>query len=152
FMTAARFAGALVALGVIGLVMARVHNRARAASVAGFLCATVAVLLGFATRTGFLSAALILGLLAIASGFLAAVVQALVWPLLMDTYPPAVRVRVFSTYGLALTLGFGLASAVAAADQSLLGVTWRACYLIFGALTVLASVGALMVRDPGRGR
>ena len=81
-------------------------------------------------------------------------VQALHFPLLMDSYPPRVRVRALSAYsalgdvGLAYVLS-PLLVAVLAATFSL---TWRGIFLVMGIMSLLGTSVAFRLRDPGFGR
>jgi ABC-type branched-subunit amino acid transport system ATPase component len=148
----ARVAGAVVAVLVVGLIASHARNRARIAALGGLACAAVAVGQGFVVGGWIIGPALSLALLAFAGGFLAIVVQALVWPLLFDIYPPARRVRAFAIGGAATTLGLAAVPAIAALDGNVLGLTWRVTFLALAGCTLVASVAALAVGDPGKER
>lgn len=77
--------------------------------------------------------------------------QALNRPLLMDTYPPEGRVRVFSYYQGAQLLSEVLPPFAIAVLVGVLGYTWRGVFLVMGIITLAAAFFALRLRDPGFG-
>ncbi len=72
-------------------------------------------------------------------------------PLLMDSYPPAVRARSFSLYRSAQVSGQILAPLSVGLLTAILGFTWRGAFLIMGLVCVLISFTSLGLRDPGTG-
>jgi ABC-type branched-subunit amino acid transport system ATPase component/sugar phosphate permease len=101
---------------------------------------------GLATGAGVL--ALILVLDGLSSGATTAVHQ----PLLMDSYPPAARVRVFSLYRVFDQFGNVLAPLLVALLAGVLGFTWRGVFLVFALACFVALPVTLRLRDPGFGR
>ena len=77
--------------------------------------------------------------------------EALDQPLLMDSYPPEGRVRVFSYYRGASLLNQILPPLSIALLVGILGYTWRGVFLAMGVMTLAAAFFALRLRDPGFG-
>jgi ABC-type branched-subunit amino acid transport system ATPase component len=81
-------------------------------------------------------------------------VQALHFPLLWDSYPPKARVRVASAYsalggvGLALVLSPLLVAGL----SSIFSLTWRGIFVVLGVLSLVGTLLAARLRDPGFGR
>lgn len=102
--------------------------------------------------TGFvLSFLALLAVLAV-DGLTTGSVTALHPPLLVDSYPPEARVRALSTYQ-----GFVVAGSIA--SPLLVGIlagpfelTWRGVFIALGLVSVLSTLAALGLRDPGPGR
>jgi ABC-type branched-subunit amino acid transport system ATPase component len=88
----------------------------------------------------------------IASGILTGSVSVLHSPLLMDSYPPGVRVRVFSFYNVAGRLSGVLGPLMVALCTGLLDLTWRGVFAVSGALCFIGMLFCLRLRDPGFGR
>jgi ABC-type branched-subunit amino acid transport system ATPase component/MFS family permease len=102
--------------------------------------------------TGFVPSAVALGLLLALDGLTTGSVQALHQPLLIDSYPPQARVRILSVYS-----GFGTSAAIfspllVGLFATILDLTWRGVFIGMGATSILASLVALRLRDPGFGR
>jgi len=101
---------------------------------------------GFATSLWLLAAVLVL------DGLTTGGVRALHPPLLMDYYPPSVRVRVLSAYNSMNVVGNLVAPLLVALLAGVLGYTWRGVFVFFGILCILAVPYTLRLRDPGFGR
>ncbi|MDP8910288.1 MAG: MFS transporter, partial [Chloroflexota bacterium] len=102
--------------------------------------------------TGFSTGALILAAVLVIDGLSTGTLATLGQPLLMDTYPPPARVRVFSYYTATNNLGNVLAPLLVALLAGVLGFTWRGVFVVFGLLCLAALPGTLRLRDPGFGR
>jgi MFS family permease len=70
-------------------------------------------------------------------------------PLLSDLFPPKYRGRVMGLYFLALPLGGALGYMIGGYVGDHWG--WRATFWVVGLPGLLAAVGGLLLRDPGRG-
>jgi ABC-type branched-subunit amino acid transport system ATPase component len=92
-----------------------------------------------------------LAIVSIADGLSTGSVAALHQPLLLDSYPSGVRVRVLSAYQNLNSVGNVLAPLLIAL-LSVLAFTWRGTFAVLGVLSLLATLGALGLRDPGIGR
>jgi len=150
--------GAIAALLVLkgvaatgaGMAMAAVvQNRPRRAVVAltaAFVWATVTI------ATGFVAG--LLGLMAVMllDGATTGSVGAVHEPLLMDSYPPDVRVRAFAGYRGANALGAVLAPLSIAILTAWAHLTWRGVFLAMGLMSLCAALFAGRLRDPGFGR
>ena len=101
---------------------------------------------GFATGVGVLAAVLVFD--GISTGTTAALHQ----PLLMDSYPPVARVRVFSIYRAFDNFGNVLAPLLVAVLTVWLGFTWRGVFVVFAIFCLAAIPVAIRLRDPGYGR
>ncbi len=73
-------------------------------------------------------------------------------PLLMDSYPPSARVRAFSFYRGGDAVGSILAPVIVGVSTVLFGLTWRGVFLVMGAISLVASMFSIRLRDPGFGR
>lgn len=139
-----------LAISVTALPMAAyVQRRPRRGSLAiatGFGWAAMTLLTGFATST------LVLAIILVADGASTASVSSIHPSLLMDTYPPEIRVRVLSLYRGARELGAVVGPFLVALLTGLLGFTWRGVFLISGVIALVAAVFAIRLRDPGFGR
>lgn len=102
--------------------------------------------------TGLVRTPAELGVVNAVDGATSGSVAAVHTPLIIDTYPPAVRVRMN-----ALRTAFLQASALAAPLMVtlLVGVahlTWRGTLIVLGSLSLVVSLFAMRLRDPGYGR
>ncbi|MDP9100635.1 MAG: MFS transporter [Actinomycetota bacterium] len=138
-----------LALSLAPLPMAAlVQRKARRAS----LCILTAALWSVATLfTGFATATLGLALVLVVDGASSGSVTALHHPLLIDSYPPPARVRVFSYYGGAALIGTIVAPLLVALLAGVLGFTWRGVLLVFGLICLASLPLTLRLRDPGFG-
>ena len=145
----------LIALKTLALVIsplptaALVQRRPRRA----LLALVTAVGWGVATvYTGFATSLWLLAVVLVLDGLTTGGVNALHQPLLMDHYPPTVRVRILTAYngfnGVANLLG----PLVVALLAGVLGFTWRGVFLILGLLSLAVVPYCLRLRDPGFGR
>lgn len=73
-------------------------------------------------------------------------------PLLMDSYPPNVRMRVLSFYEGSNAAGNVIAPLMVAVLTGILGFTWRGVFLAMGVVSIAAVFFAIRLRDPGFGR
>ena len=111
------------------------------------------VVWGVATlATGFATGIAVLALVLIVDGATTGATQALHQPLLIDHYPPTVRVRVLSLYRSFDQLGNVLAPLLVALLAGALGFTWRGVFLVFGVACLAVIPYAFRLRDPGFGR
>jgi ABC-type branched-subunit amino acid transport system ATPase component/sugar phosphate permease len=102
--------------------------------------------------TGFVTSTLLLALVLVVDGVTTGSVGVLHQPLLMDQYPPSVRVRVLSAYRAFDGLGNVIAPLLVALIVGVLGFTWRGVLVIFGILCLAAVPYCLALKDPGFGR
>jgi ABC-type branched-subunit amino acid transport system ATPase component/MFS family permease len=79
-------------------------------------------------------------------------VEAVHRPLLMDSYPPDVRVRALSVYRGASAAGTVIAPLLVGLVTAVLGFTWRGVFVVMGLLCLGAAALALRLRDPGFGK
>lgn len=85
-------------------------------------------------------------------GILGGSVIALHKPLIMDWYPPAVRMRMLSVWTAFRTSASIVAPLLIAVCVSVLGLTWRGVFLALGTVSMMGALSALGLRDPGFGR
>jgi ABC-type branched-subunit amino acid transport system ATPase component len=102
--------------------------------------------------TGLVSGAWTLAAMLLADGATTGTVRATHTPLLIDSHPPDVRVRALSVYRGADAAGNIAAPLLVALLAASLGFTWRGIFIIMGAISLLAAVIAIRLRDPGVGR
>ena len=130
-------------------VAALVQKTPRRAAVILFMSVVwglVTLSAGFATGLWFLAVVLVLD--GLTTGGAAALHQ----PLLVDHYPPSVRVRVLSAYRSFDSLGNVLAPLLVALLAGLLEFTWRGVFLFLGVVCLAVIPYAIRLRDPGFGR
>ena len=101
--------------------------------------------------TGFATGTLILAFVLVLDGVSTGSTAVLHQPLLMDSYPPSVRVRVFSAYTALNSFGNVLAPVLVALLAGVLGYTWRGVFLVFGIACLIVLPFMLKLRDPGFG-
>jgi ABC-type branched-subunit amino acid transport system ATPase component/sugar phosphate permease len=111
-----------------------------------------AVWAGATLYTGFATGVFILALVLIVDGLSTGTSATLHEPLLMDSYPPAARVRVFSIYRAFDRFGNVIAPLLVALLAGVLGFTWRGVFLVFGLMCFAVLPFAMRLRDPGFGR
>ena len=73
-------------------------------------------------------------------------------PLVMDTYIPAVRMRMVAGYRIFAYVAAVVSPLLVSLLTGPLHLTWRGTILVFGVACVVASAVALRLRDPGFGR
>jgi MFS family permease len=100
----------------------------------------------FATIEWGLVVAVLVSGLALGVRFSAAV------SLLMDSYPPELRVRVITLYVLGIGAGSLLGGVIVAVGVDSWSLTWRGVLMIMAGLASLAALASLLVRDRGVGR
>ena len=118
-----------------------------------FLCIVTGLLWSVITLfTGFVTSALgLLGILVL-DGLTTGSVIALHPPLVVDSYHPEARVRALSTYTAFQTFGNVLAPGFVGILAGSLGFTWRGVFLCMGLTSILLTLCALGLRDPGFGK
>lgn len=79
-------------------------------------------------------------------------VRVLHQPLLMDTYPNEARVRIQTLYTAAITGGSLVAPLAVGALTAAAGLSWRGVFLVVSITSLVVSVAAVRLRDPGIGR
>lgn len=130
-------------------IAAWVQRRARRA----LLSVVTAFLWSILTiTTGFVVSIWGLVLVMVADGATTGSVRAVHQPLLVDSYPPSVRVRVLSIYRAADSFGNILGPLVVGLCTVALGFTWRGVFLASGLVCLLAACVSVRLRDPGFGR
>lgn len=87
----------------------------------------------------------------VADGASTGSVRAVHQPLLMDSYPPVARVRAFSAYRMADSVGNIAAPLLVGLLTTLFFFNWRGVFLTMGVLSLVAAVMATKLRDPGFG-
>ncbi|WP_214320597.1 MFS transporter [Nonomuraea sediminis] len=102
--------------------------------------------------TGMVGGPVSLAALMLVNGATTGTVAVLHPPLLMDAYPPAARMRIMSLYSASSPLAGILAPLFIAGLVSWLGMDWRAVFVSLGAVSVVACVCALRLREPVLGR
>ncbi|MGH2784152.1 MAG: MFS transporter [Actinomycetota bacterium] len=120
-----------------------------------FLCIATAVVWSLATLyTGFIVGLAGLVIIVLLDGVTTGSVLALHYPLLMDSYPPSVRVRMASTYAAlgGVGLPFVLSALLVALLTGPLDLTWRGVFVALAVLAMACTLVGLRLRDPGYGR
>jgi ABC-type branched-subunit amino acid transport system ATPase component/sugar phosphate permease len=130
----------------IAALVQRVPRRAMIVLIGATLWAVATLYTGFATTIWLLAAVLIL------DGLSTGTTSALHQPLLMDSYPPAARVRVFSIYRAFDNFGNVLAPLLVALLAGLMGFTWRGVFVVFALVCFAVLPFTMKLRDPGFGR
>ena len=102
--------------------------------------------------TGFSTGALVLAAVLVLDGVSTGSANTLTQPLLMDSYPPSARVRVFSYITAINNFGNVIAPLLVALLAAVLGFTWRGVFLVFGIMCLAVLPFTLKLRDPGFGK
>ena len=102
--------------------------------------------------TGFVTSLVSLIVILCLDGLATGSVVALHAPLLVDSYPPAARVRALSAYTAIGTFGQALAPLLVAVLASVADLTWRGVFLALGVTSILMTLCAIGLRDPGFGK
>jgi ABC-type branched-subunit amino acid transport system ATPase component/sugar phosphate permease len=102
--------------------------------------------------TGFAGGLLTLMLVLVVDGITSGSVRAVHPPLLTDSYPPSVRVRVLSRYHGLFVAGTLASPLLVFLLTGPADLTWRGTFVVLGVLCILASLVSLRLRDPGFGR
>jgi ABC-type branched-subunit amino acid transport system ATPase component/MFS family permease len=140
-----RIAIAVAPLPVAWLSQRRAR-RALLCVVTGFIWSVITLFTGFVT-----SALGLLGILML-DGLTTGSVVALHTPLVMDSYHPEARVRAVSAYNAIGSFGYAAAPLLVALLAGVLGFTWRGVFLVMGLTSVVITLFAIGLRDPGFGR
>lgn len=141
--------GTLASMFSIAPIAALVQRRPRRATVAivmGLACGLTTIWAGFAISIVGLAA--VLAVNGVAAGSVHAVHQ----PLLVDTYPPAVRFRVLSAYRGAQSAGNVVGPLIVGLTYMVLNLTWRGAFVALGLVSFSAALASVRLRDPGFGR
>lgn len=124
----------------------KVARRGLVAIVTGFGWAATTLLTGFVTGGwGMLGVLVVDGA---SSGSVGATHQ----PLLVDSYPPSVRVRLLSLHQAMFQIGSIFSPLLVALLIAQFAFTWRGVFLVMGIACVIASLFSLKLRDPGFGK
>ena len=102
--------------------------------------------------SGFVTSLLALIVVLVLDGLSTGSVSALHAPLLADTYPPDARVRVLSGYSAITTLGTVASPLLVSLLAGPLDLTWRGVFVGLGAISIVTTLIALRLEDPGPGR
>ncbi len=130
-------------------IAAYAQRKARRASIAIATAFAWAIVTLF---TGFVGS--ILGLFAVLmlNGASTASVHSVHRPLLFDSYPPEIRVRLNSAYQVGNGAGNIIAPLLVALCTGILGLTWRGVFLGLAVVSLLVAAISFRLRDPGFGR
>src|SRR4051794_10982876 len=139
-----------IAISVAPLPMAALsQHKARRA----MLCIVTGVVWSLITLfTGFVTSLVGLFGILMLDGLTTGSVLALHPPLLVDSYPPAARVRALSAYYAFGNFGNVLAPAFVGVLAGVAGFTWRGVFLCMGLTSVALTLVAVGLRDPGFGK
>jgi ABC-type branched-subunit amino acid transport system ATPase component/sugar phosphate permease len=102
--------------------------------------------------TGVVTSAIGMLLVLTLDGLTTGSVSALHGPLLIDSYHPETRVRVFSVYAAFGRLGAIVSPLLVGLLAGLLGFTWRCVFIGLGLTSILMSLVSLRLKDPGFGK
>jgi ABC-type branched-subunit amino acid transport system ATPase component/sugar phosphate permease len=119
-----------------------------------FICIVTALLWSVLTvYMGFVVGLIGILVVVVLDGFSTGSAYALHRPLVMDSYPPKVRMRALSAYSAGdVGLAFVLAPLLVAGLSSIFDLTWRGIFVVLGGVSLLGSLTAVRLRDPGFGR
>ena len=118
------------------------------------LCIVTGIVWSLATLySGFVVGLGGLAVIVLLDGMTTGSVLALHYPLLMDSYPPSVRVRMASLYAAlgGVGLPFVLSALVVALLTGPLNLTWRGVFVVLAVMAMACTILALRLRDPGFG-
>ncbi|HZQ84561.1 MAG TPA: MFS transporter [Acidimicrobiales bacterium] len=135
----------LASLPIAALVQHR-PRRALVAKLTGLAWGLATVASGFVANAWGLLGVLLF------DGASSGSVDTLHGPLLMDTYPAHIRLRVLSGYRAALAAGTVAAPLIVGLITGVFDMSWRAVFVITGVICLAAVVVASRLRDPGFGR
>ena len=119
-----------------------------------FLCIVTGIAWSVITLyTGFVTATAGLVVILLLDGLTSGSVLALHFPLILDSYPPRVRVRAASFYAAVGNVGtpFVLSALFVAALTGPLNLTWRGVFVVMGVMAIIMALISLRLRDPGFG-
>jgi ABC-type branched-subunit amino acid transport system ATPase component/MFS family permease len=146
FLLAFRLLAAILASLPMAAYVQRTPRRALVAKVSGLVWSVVTLLTAFVTSAGGLFLAML------AHGAASGSLESVHTPLVMDTYEPATRVRALCFYRGALPVGTVVGVVLIGVVGGAFGLTWRAVFLVMGAVAVGGVALAWRLRDPGFGR
>lgn len=106
----------------------------------------------FTLTTGLVNGTLTLALVLAFDGLSTGTATATHMPLVMDTHPPSIRVRVMAMYRGAEQAGNVIGPASVALLATVAGFSWRGVFLILGLVSFSSAILSLKLRDPGVGR
>jgi ABC-type branched-subunit amino acid transport system ATPase component/MFS family permease len=130
-------------------ISAAVQRRARRA----FIAITTAFVWGVVTlATGLVRSWIALLLVLVIDGATSGSVAAVHVPLLVDSYPPSVRMRVLAWYRGADGLGSIVAPLLVGVCTAFYNFSWRGVMLVMGVVSLVAAFGSVGLRDPGFGK
>lgn len=139
-----------LAIAIAPLPIARLsQSRARRAMlclVTGFVWSLISLTTGLVTSLVGLICVLCL------NGITTGSVVALHAPLIVDSYHPAARMRALSAYTAIGTFGQSMAPLLVGLLASVAGLTWRGVFLALGITSILMTLCATGLRDPGFGK
>jgi ABC-type branched-subunit amino acid transport system ATPase component/sugar phosphate permease len=141
---------AFIAQTVSPIPMAALARRGRRAA----LCVITAAAWSVITLlTGFTLSLLALIAVLVLDGLSTGSVGALHPSLIVDSYPPTVRVRMLTAYNAIARSGSSILSPLfVALLAGPFNLTWRGVFLVMGATSLLTTAAALRLRDPGFGK
>jgi ABC-type branched-subunit amino acid transport system ATPase component len=119
--------------------------RGQAAWVTALVCAAGLVVTAFVVYDHWW----LIGVLLV-GGLCAGAAHSVQPPLLLESYPPGLRVRAFCGYTAALAGGTALAALIVASTIEL-DLTWRSAVLVMGVVGIVVALVARHVRDRGFG-
>ncbi len=135
---------------IVPLFVARfVQHKARRAAVLLVSQALWSVLTGLQGLA--ISAAMLLGL-SILDRMAGAAQATVAQPLLIDLYPPTVRVRVVAFLSSATIVASLVASGVIVLLTGPVNLNWRGTFLVMGLVALISVAFAIRLRDPGYGK
>jgi ABC-type branched-subunit amino acid transport system ATPase component len=105
----------------------------------------------FTLMTGYVVSIWGLLMVMLADGATTGSVRAVHRPLVVDSYPPPVRVRGMVFYSGADAVG-QMVGPLLVGLCVVIGLTWRGVFLVLGAVCLCATFAASRLRDPGYGR
>jgi ABC-type branched-subunit amino acid transport system ATPase component/MFS family permease len=140
----------ILAISIAALVIAGIAQRqARRASIAIITAFAWSVMTLF---TGLITSVAGLLLVMVADGASSGSVHSVHRPLLYDSYPASVRVRLDSAYRVFDGIGNIAAPLSVGLLTTILGFTWRGVFVVLGFVSLAAAFFSLRLRDPGFGR
>lgn len=102
--------------------------------------------------TTFVGSGLGLTAITMADGATSGSVNALHPPLLADSYPAGLRLRMQALYHAMDGMGRVIGPLLVAGLTSVAGLSWRGVFLAMGGVSLVAALGSVGLRDPGYGR
>ena len=153
-MSRSQLAGARL-LGTLALVFAALPVARLVQTGARRAVVSLATATGWGLTTmlaAFVAGASGLTTVLVADGASSASVHAVHPSLLADSYPPGLRVRLFSFYRAMDAAGNVLSPLLVAALTAVAGLSWRGVLLVLGAVSLAFTLASSGLRDPGFGR